>query len=357
MSDIADLARGAVLLGTGGGGDPYVGELFVRAQLGRTGTIEILPIDELDDEAFVVVIAGIGSPPVLLEHLVSERTLMMLFRRAATMYGRRIDALISAEMGGANAIFPLAVATLAGIPVVDGDGVGRAIPHIEMTSFSIFGARATPAMVMDDLGNCVTLDLNSDRLTEEVVRSITMAMGSIAYGVLYPMSGRDVKRCAIRDTLSLALDIGRHIRRARQHSHDVVGSLLAFLNGEAGRVARLLFDGKIADVRHETRDGWHWGEVQLVGLDDLSSRFSIEVQNEYLVARREGKVVVTMPDLISVLDRDSGEPLTAEMLAYGQRVKVIGLAADRLLTRPESLAVLGPRQFGLDHDFTPMAGS
>ncbi|MGG6495451.1 UNVERIFIED_CONTAM: DUF917 domain-containing protein, partial [Bacteroidetes bacterium 56_B9] len=26
--DVQDMARGAVLLGSGGGGDPYVGELF-----------------------------------------------------------------------------------------------------------------------------------------------------------------------------------------------------------------------------------------------------------------------------------------------------------------------------------------
>ena len=33
IQDIQDMARGAVLLGTGGGGDPYIGELFVRAQI------------------------------------------------------------------------------------------------------------------------------------------------------------------------------------------------------------------------------------------------------------------------------------------------------------------------------------
>jgi len=61
-----------------------------------------------------------------------------------------------------------------------------------------------------------------------------------------------------------------------------------------------------------------------------------------------------MPDLISILDRESAEPITAERLAYGQRVKVIGSSADPLLRTPKALAVMGPRKFGLDEDFIPI---
>jgi len=64
--------------------------------------------------------------------------------------------------------------------------------------------------------------------------------------------------------------------------------------------------------------------------------------------------VTVVPDLISILDRESGEPITAERLSYGQRVKVLGYSADPLLRRPEALAVMGPRCFGLDEDFVPI---
>jgi hypothetical protein len=49
--------------------------------------------------------------------------------------------------------------------------------------------------------------------------------------------------------------------------------------------------------------------------------------NEYLVARHHGRTVTIVPDLIAILDAESAEPLTAEMLAYGQRVRVIGYSA------------------------------
>jgi Protein of unknown function (DUF917) len=78
--------------------------------------------------------------------------------------------------------------------------------------------------------------------------------------------------------------------------------------------------------------------------------FRIEIQNEYLVARHHGQTVAIVPDLIAILDAESAEPLTAEMLAYGQRVCVIGYSAAPIMRRPECLKVFGPRLFGLDPD-------
>jgi len=116
---IQDMARGAVLLGTGGGGDPYIGELFVTAQIRKGHAPRVVSCDEVAPDAFVLSIAGIGAPSVIVEHLVSERTLRELLARSEKFYGRRIDALISAEIGGANSMFPLALSSISDIPVLD----------------------------------------------------------------------------------------------------------------------------------------------------------------------------------------------------------------------------------------------
>ncbi|MDB6161018.1 MAG: hypothetical protein JWO04_4724 [Gammaproteobacteria bacterium] len=104
-------------------------------------------------------------------------------------------------------------------------------------------------------------------------------------------------------------------------------------------------------MRHETRDGWHWGEVLINSGRGDEPEFSVEIQNEYLVARHRGRTVTVVPDLISVLDAESAEPLTAEMLSYGQRVRVIGYSAAPIMRRPEALRVFGPRIFGIEEDF------
>lgn len=38
-ADLPDLARGATLLGTGGGGDPYIGKMLVERVLGEGSKI------------------------------------------------------------------------------------------------------------------------------------------------------------------------------------------------------------------------------------------------------------------------------------------------------------------------------
>ncbi|PEQ12271.1 hypothetical protein B2G71_12230 [Novosphingobium sp. PC22D] len=356
MEDIRDMSRGAVLLGTGGGGDPYIGELFVRAQIRKGRYPTIIGCDEIADDAFVVSIAGVGAPSVIVEHLVSENTLHRLLARAESFYGRRIDALISAEIGGANSMFPLALSSISGLPVLDADGIGRAVPQIEMTAFSIFGVRATPALVMDDSGNIVTFDAVSDRMAEDLIRVVTGAMGAMAFGAFYPMTGKQARETAIQNTLTQTLEIGRTIRQARLSGTDIFADLLAYFAGWEGRAARVLFDGKIVDVRHETRDGWHWGEAVIAALDDPEDQCTVEIRNEFLVARRNGRTLAIVPDLITIMDRETGEPLTGEMLSYGQRVKVLGLSADPALRKPESMEVLAPRLFGLDEDFVPLEG-
>ncbi|MES2495227.1 MAG: DUF917 domain-containing protein [Pseudomonadota bacterium] len=354
LDDIRDMARGAVLLGTGGGGDPYVGELFVRAQIRKGQCPVVIGCDEIADDAFVVSIAGVGAPSVIIEHLVSEKTLHRLLARAETFYGRRIDALISAEIGGANSMFPLALSAISGLPVLDADGIGRAVPQLEMTAFSIFGCPVTPALMMDDSGNVTTFEAASDRMAEDLVRSVAGAMGAMAFGAFYPMTGKQARETAILNTITQTLEIGRTIRLARQNSRDVFADLLTYFGGWEGRMAKILFDGKIIDVSHETRDGWHWGEARIAALDNPDDQCTVEIRNEFLIARRNGKMLCVVPDLLTILDRESGEPLTGEMLSYGQRVKVLGISADAALRSPQGLEVLGPRMFGIDEDFVPI---
>lgn len=352
--DIRDMARGAVLLGTGGGGDPYVGQLFLQAQLKAGRLPRVIASEAIADDAFVLSIAGIGAPTVIVEHLVSDRTLLRLLARVEAFYGRRVDALISAEIGGANSMFPLALSAISGIPVLDADGIGRAVPHIEMTTFSIHGCKATPCILMDDSGNAAVIEAVDDRAAEELCRSVTAAMGALSFGALYPMSGADAKAFAVQGTLTQTRDIGRVIRIARESGEDIFAQLIACLEGRDGRHARILFDGRIVNVAHDTRDGWHYGHVRLRGIGDPDRECVVEFQNEFTVARVDGRTVTIVPDLITLLDRESGEPLTAEMLAYGQRVKVLGYAAAAQLRTAQSLEVLGPRQFGLDEDFRPI---
>ena len=64
--------------------------------------------------------------------------------------------------------------------------------------------------------------------------------------------------------------------------------------------------------------------------------------------------VATVPDLICMVDLESGQPITTEVLRYGLRVAVLGLPCHPLLSTPEALAVIGPQAFGYDLEYRPL---
>jgi len=62
-----------------------------------------------------------------------------------------------------------------------------------------------------------------------------------------------------------------------------------------------------------------------------------------------------VPDLITVLDAETGEPVTTEALRYGFRVAVVGMPCAEAWRSAEALALVGPRVFGYDVDYRPLA--
>jgi hypothetical protein len=64
--------------------------------------------------------------------------------------------------------------------------------------------------------------------------------------------------------------------------------------------------------------------------------------------------VASVPDLICVLDTESGEPVTTETLRYGLRVSVVAAPCDSRWRSPEGLELAGPAYFGYDHDYVPV---
>lgn len=64
-----------------------------------------------------------------------------------------------------------------------------------------------------------------------------------------------------------------------------------------------------------------------------------------------------MPDLICLVDAETAEPVTTEVVRYGLRVVVLGIPAPAMLKTPEALAVVGPAAFGYpDVPYAPLSG-
>ena len=340
--DLTALAIGAALLGTGGGGNPYVGMLRTRELMRRGANVRILELDALPDDNQVGEVGGIGAPVVGVEKIPQGEECLRALRAVEEAAGVKIDALISGEIGGANAMAPMIVAAQSGLPVLDGDGMGRAFPEVQMSTFMIYGAHPTPSAVADDKGNVVVYRHVVDMYwLETLARGTTVQMGAAAGFAVAPMRMDFVRKTAVPATVTQAIAIGDAILAARARRQNVVEKACAATG------ARVFFAGKIVDVRRELIGGFSRGKVVIDGSEEWAgSTAQIAIQNENLVLWIDGVVKVMVPDLIMNLEYDTGEPITTEMLRYGQRVAVIGLPAHDLLKTARALEVVGPKAFG-----------
>lgn len=348
------IAAGAGILGTGGGGNPYHGQLHVLRLLAGGGRVRMADADEVPDDALCVSVGGMGAPTIGIEKVRRGDEPLVALRALEAHTGRKAEYLISGEIGGSNALWPMVVAAQTGLPVIDGDGMGRAFPELQQNTFSIYGVRCTPAAIADVKHNVALFDNLADTVTlERYARAVTVQMGGSS-GYAFPlMTGRQVKDVAVRRTVTLSCQVGRAVSDARRDHADPIAAILAHTGGD------VLFRGKVSDVDRRMSGGFARGRLKLDTLDPgLGTSLEIDLQNEYLIARRDGAVAAVVPDLICLVDLATGQPVTTEIVRYGLRVAVLRVPAPDLLKTQQALRTVGPAAFGYgDTDYRPAEGS
>jgi DUF917 family protein len=358
VADLPDLARGAAFLGTGGGGNPYIGRLMVERAMIETGRpLDLLDVGDVPDDALVIPTAMMGAPTCIVEKLPEGMEAAASLRRLERHLGKRACATMPIEAGGVNSMIPLVVGLRLGLPVVDADGMGRAFPELFHETFHVYGVPGTPMVITNDHGDQALVETHDNYVMEWLARGITIRMGGVAYIAEYPMDGATAKRTAVPGTIGIGLTIGRAIRQARERHHDPFDRLITTLAETAYSPAKAIFAGKIVEVFRRTSEGFAKGTIRIQALGGDPETLEIEFQNENLIARIGGRVLAVVPDLICVLDAETAEPITTEELRYGQRVKVLAVSVPPIMRTPAALAVWGPRHFGFDLDFVAMDGA
>lgn len=349
LPELEFLATGGAVLGSGGGGDPYVGKLMAGAALRRHGPVRLIDVDALADDALVIASCMMGAPTVMLEKLPRGDEAALAFSRLGAHLGRTPDAVLCIEAGGINSTIPFVVAAPAGLPLLDADGMGRAFPELQMVTFTMHDVSATPMALTDDKGNTVMFDTISNQWTERLARSATVDMGGAALVAFYPMTGAKAKAAAIRGTVSLAIGIGECLAAARAARADPVAALAAKLRGV------VLLSGRVTDAQRRTVGGFVRGEALIAGVGKWEAHtLRLAFQNEFLLAERDGAPVAMTPDLIVLLDSETGLPVTTESMRYGLRVTALGVPCDARWRTPAGLALVGPGYFGYRLDYRPV---
>jgi DUF917 family protein len=346
---IEDIATGSAVLATGGGGDPYIGKIAALAAIGRYGRPKLLTVDELDAESMVVTAFFMGSPMTALEKLPLGVEFDAAWECMQDAMNGRLTAIMPVEIGGLESMVPLVVAAKRGLPIVDSDLMGRAFPEIQLVTATLFGIKANPFVLADERSNTVLFDVIDNVWAERLGRVITSEMGAVAAGLTYAMTPAQLKQCGVLGSLSYAETIGRSAREARERKEDPVQAVLKVTSG------RLIFAGKVVDVQRRIERAWTRGEASIDGTGDYAgSNMAVHFQNENLVAIRDGDIVATVPDLITIMDAESGLAMTTEDVRYGFRVVVLGMPCADIWRSEAGVALAGPRHFGYQIDYRPL---
>ncbi len=350
VSDMKNIALGGAFLGTGGGGDPYIGRLMAEQAIRENGPVPVLDVDALADDALVVPVAMMGAPTVMLEKLPRGTEANAALEALQNYLGKRADAVFCIEAGGLNSTIPIAVAASANLPIVDGDGMGRAFPELQMVSMTMHDIAACPMVMADEKGNSIVLNTVDNLSTEKFARVITVEMGGAGLIALYPMTGAEAKKAILRGSLSLINSIGQIIHSEQAANRNPADRLARDLNGVR------LFEGRVLDVDRRTEGGFARGSCVIEGLGpDDGDRITLEFQNEFLLAKTsDGTPKAITPDLICLLDLETGQPITTEQIRYGFRVIVFGLPCDAQWRSAAGIDLVGPKYFGYDLDYQPI---
>ncbi|XDG10198.1 hypothetical protein ABKA04_009813 [Annulohypoxylon sp. FPYF3050] len=363
--DLELIATGTGILGTGGGGPSY--HEFLKAlnilRSGGSGKMRVISPQILKDSDLVCFGSWYGAPSVINERLSSGTEIVTGIEAVKNILGiNSCQAIIADEIGGGNGMSTFPTAVHYDIPIIDGDAMGRAYPTMYHSTLYINDEPILPCALTDARGNTsILMKAESPNRVESVLRTTAVELGLGCAVCARPLNGDVIRKYVVENTVSQAWYLGRAVHQARKYKRNLTDAIFSNTPG------KVLFMGKVIDVRRDIGAGYTMGSVLIAPFDADKSvpdtvlgehpHMIIPFQNEFLYAAytdangfEEREIVCTVPDLISILGQD-GEALGSQELRYGLQVSVIGMPSHPLWKTNVGLKVGGPEGFGLKMPF------
>lgn len=327
--DVDPLMEGLAILGTGGGGSPEWGKAIMDNELAHNRRPQIIPLEEISDDA-VVVSGGIMGSVKRLEEIGAEAVmahwedrfeLEAVTRVMEDILGTRIDHVVPFEVGGLNTPVVLALGARMGFPIIDGDALGRSAPETQMTSFIGHGVHLTPMPLIDFYGNVVIVqDAVDTTYPDQLGRWVVTHGGGLGANNHYPMTGSQAKQAVIPGTISTSLSLGNAVLEAREAGADPVEVVATKLRGER------LFAGTITRLQEEESMGFYFTTATLTGTGTYQGRTAqLIIKNETMLLEIDGEVRAIFPDLVLLLEPGTARGMMSIELATGMDVELVGV--------------------------------
>jgi len=321
--ELEDIALGATLLGAGGGGSPKEGRALIKDMENK---VELFDPEDLPEKANAVMVAGIGAPKAFAERGFGPEAIAAYeaIKKLASIGGVEISYLMPGEIGGFNVIVPLYAASKGNIPVVNADGNGRAVPELSTGLYPINKIPTSPLVVANKEGDVLIGYLKNPFDTasaERIARALTVSFGMLAAFSTWIVSIETIKRCLVPKSISKSEEIGATIRTAKEKGKDIIREVEKITGGKE------FFRGEIKKIEIKTQEGFDFGRTIVEGIDDYKNNIlNIDFKNENMIAWKDKKPVVMVPDLIAMMEI-GGNPLTNADTEEGMKITIMAIPA------------------------------
>lgn len=363
LQDCEDFIHGCLFMGTGGGGSKKWGMSMFKDALAAGLPLEWVDMADIPDDVWTVTPYGMGSIAPVSEETRAEIEQVGLVdkfgdysmegavKELGSYLGKPIGCLVAAELGAGNTPAPLVTGARLGIPVVDGDYAGRAIPDEMQGTPFLYGKHSWPFASVDRWGNIAIIKYTvNPHMLERIGKMLAVAAYGSTTMAATPLSAREMKEILVPGTLTQSLAIGRALREACEKGEDPSDAALAVTNGWR------LFEGVISAKEWEDRDGYMFGTTHIRGTGAYAGQtLDVWFKNENHVSWLNGQPWVCSPDILSLVYKDSGIGTTNTLIKEGDEVVAVGMKGlEGFRTEFGLNEASGPRYFGFDIDYVPI---
>ena len=319
--------------------------------------------DDIADDVWSVNPCGTGSIAPLSEETLKEieamglvdrlgdDTLIEAVKELENYLGRSFGCVVAFEPGAGNTPDALVVGGRLGIPVVDGDYAGRAVPEDLQSTTNLYGKHIWPFSAVDRWGNVTIVKTCANPLIgERLGKHLALAAFGDASTAITPISAREMKEVLVRGTLTKCLAMGRARRQAFERGEDPVEAIVEITDGWR------LFEGIVTGKDWEDRDGYMFGTTHVGGTEDYEGQtLDVWFKNENHVSWLNGNPWICSPDIVTFVRAQSGEGITNAEIKEGDQVVAVGIKGLEAFRTEFGLnECTGPRYFGFDIDYRPI---
>lgn len=360
--DIEDFVKGCTFYGTGGGGTPEAGLSALSSEMEKGTELHWIDYSDVPDDALVVSTYLMGSIAPLTDEMREDmkkynldtadnvfdykEQMIQAVKELEEYIGKKFYGVVCVEIGAANSSAPVAVANALGIPAINGDYAGRAIPELTQTTARLFNKQLYPLVSVDCYGNTAIVKKTCNQMmVERLGKLLSMAAYGLVGNASLVMTGKEMKEIVIPGTLKRSLDAGRYIREF-QNADDPVKEVTSAIGCHiAGR-------GKVVKKETYVKDGYYYGTLEFEGVGECSGHtYKVWFQNENHVCWEDSKAIVMSPDIITMVDNNNCEPTTNDRIQEGDELAIIGIKGSDSFMSEGGFNIIGPKHFGFDFDF------